>query len=116
LPQALVVLSGRARTLPWSSRPSPLAKTEQGGPRSRCFILAAPFLLVSLAPAAPDGATPGQCLELEQEVEMESLVRLCRFHFSAYRDFLLHRGEYGSYPEYLARRAANTTPGGGEVQ
>jgi hypothetical protein len=77
-----------------------------------------------------DGATPGQCLELEQEAEefarltaddgpgpaYESLVRRCRFHFSAYRDFLLRRGEYGSYPEYLARRGADITPGGGEVR
>jgi hypothetical protein len=62
-----------------------------------------------------DGATPEQCLELEQELDefcglvaganYEELVRDCRYHFSAYREFLLNRDQYASYAEYLGRRA-----------
>jgi hypothetical protein len=66
-----------------------------------------------------DGATPEQCRELEQELEefcalvtgtsggpdYRELVEQCRLHFPAYREFLLARGEYGSYQEYLDQRS-----------
>jgi hypothetical protein len=63
-----------------------------------------------------DGATPEQCRELEEELnefcrliadeEMGErygeLIRACRFHFRAYRDYVLHREEYGSYATYIS--------------
>jgi hypothetical protein len=66
-----------------------------------------------------DGATPDQCLELEHELDefcglvaeagdgraYEELERDCRYHFAGYREYLLERGQYGCYAEYLARRA-----------
>jgi hypothetical protein len=63
-----------------------------------------------------DGATPDECLELQAELDefesllgvgpgpdYRSLVTDCRFHFRAYRAFLLSREPYGTYAEYLAR-------------
>lgn len=66
-----------------------------------------------------DGATPDECLELELELnefvrlvagtndgaDYEELLRDCRYHFPAYRDYLLNREQYGSYADYLGRRA-----------
>jgi len=63
-----------------------------------------------------DGASPEQCQELEQELDelcrlvhqeqMEQryseLIRGCRLHFRAYRDYLLNRKGYGSYADYLS--------------
>jgi hypothetical protein len=67
-----------------------------------------------------DGASPEQCVELEEELEefcrlveqegiqerYAELVRACRLHFRAYRDYLLHRGHYDSYAAYLSKHAA----------
>jgi hypothetical protein len=64
-----------------------------------------------------DGATPEQCLELEQELDefvglvagtndaaaYGGLVETCRLHFPAYRDYLLNREAYTSYEDYLTR-------------
>jgi hypothetical protein len=66
-----------------------------------------------------DGASPDQCLELEEEleefcrlVELEpmhkryaDLIGECHLHFQAYRDYLLHREKYASYAAYLSQRA-----------
>lgn len=60
-------------------------------------------------------ATPEQCRELEgelaefqgwvaeegQEELYRELVGRCRFHFRAYRDYLLNRGKHLSYANYL---------------
>jgi len=65
-----------------------------------------------------DGASPEQCLQLEEELEefcrflscekMEEryaeLVRDGRMHFRAYREYLLDQGHYHSYAAYLARK------------
>jgi hypothetical protein len=65
-----------------------------------------------------DGATPDECLELEQELEdycalvtatndgtnYEELVRDCRYHITSYREFLLSGERGGGYAAYLARR------------
>lgn len=67
-----------------------------------------------------DGASPEQCVELEQELEIFSrlaeeenleqdyreLIQSCRLHFSAYRDYLLHRVRDCSYEQYLAQKQA----------
>jgi hypothetical protein len=67
-----------------------------------------------------DGASPEQCQELEEELEefcrlvahegeqerYAELIRACRLHFRAYRDYLLHREKYGSYAAYLSQHAA----------
>src|SRR5262245_23239927 len=67
-----------------------------------------------------DGASPEQCGELEEElkefcrlVEQEGmheryaeLIRACRLHFRAYREYLLHRENYDSYAAYLSEHAA----------
>ncbi|MBN9520677.1 hypothetical protein J0H58_19525 [bacterium] len=69
-----------------------------------------------------DGATPEQCVELEQERDefralvagtnhgavYNELVEQCDLHFPAYRDYLLNRETYTSYEDYLARKE----PGG----
>jgi hypothetical protein len=34
------------------------------------------------------------------------LIRACRLHFRAYRDYLLHRETYESYAAYLSKHAA----------
>lgn len=66
-----------------------------------------------------DGASPEQCQELEQELEefcrlvaqedmeerYEELIRACRLHFRAYRDYLLSREQYSSYAEYLSQHS-----------
>ena len=63
-----------------------------------------------------DGASPEQCRELEEEldefcrlVEQEQLdqrfadlIRICRLHFRAYRDYLLNRERYGNYEAFLS--------------
>jgi hypothetical protein len=68
-----------------------------------------------------DGASPEQCHELEKELDefcrlvaqeqMEEryaeLIRACRLHFRAYRDYLLNRGKYSSYAEYLSKGQAS---------
>lgn len=65
-----------------------------------------------------DGASPDECQELQQEVEelchlvaeenqgatYQDLIRNCRFHFAAYRDYLLNQDSYSCYPEYLASK------------
>lgn len=67
-----------------------------------------------------DGALPEQCVELEKELdhfcELVSqegvqehhavLIRACRLHFRAYRDYLLDPRSFRSYAAYLADRAA----------
>ncbi len=67
-----------------------------------------------------DGASPEQCQELGEELEkfcrlvaqeeMEEryaeLIRNCRLHFGAYRDYLLSREQYSSYAEYLSKHPA----------
>ncbi len=67
-----------------------------------------------------DGATPEQCLELEEELtefcrliaqedmreRFAELIQACRLHFRGYRDYLLHREKYRSYAEYLSQLAA----------
>jgi hypothetical protein len=64
-----------------------------------------------------DGATPEECLELEQELDefvglvagtndgpaYRELVATCRLHFPAYRDFLRSREAYTSFADYLTR-------------
>lgn len=64
-----------------------------------------------------DGATPEECLELEHELDefsvlageegqeesYEELMGRCRFHFRAYRDFLLSPGHWRSYAQYLGQ-------------
>jgi hypothetical protein len=68
---------------------------------------------------ALDGASAEQCLELEQELEefcvlvgqegqeqlYEKFIGQCRYHFRAYRDYLLSPGECRTYAEYLRQRA-----------
>lgn len=63
-----------------------------------------------------DGASPDQCQELEDELEQlcslvaqegmreryAELIRACRLHFRAYREYLLHREKYESYAAYLS--------------
>jgi hypothetical protein len=63
-----------------------------------------------------DALSPEQCLELEQELDefrllvraegeeqlYEKFIRKCRFHFRAYRDYLLSPGDCRNYAEYLA--------------
>jgi len=70
-----------------------------------------------------DGATPEQCEELEkglgefcelvdQEGSQEryaELIRMCRVHFQAYRNYLLHRDKYRSYAEYLSQNAVSAS-------
>jgi len=75
-----------------------------------------------------DGATPEQCVELEEELNefcglvleegMEprfaELIQACRLHFPAYRDYLLNRERHGTYAEYLSQtrtNVGNQTPG-----
>jgi hypothetical protein len=66
-----------------------------------------------------DGASAEQCLELAKELDefcmlaseeenedsYGELIRKCRFHFRAYRDFLLSPGDCRSYAEYLCQTA-----------
>jgi hypothetical protein len=66
-----------------------------------------------------DGASPEQCVELEEELEefcrlveregmherYAELIHACRLHFRAYRDYLLHREDYESYAAYLSEHA-----------
>jgi hypothetical protein len=66
-----------------------------------------------------DGASPGQCQELEEELEQfcrliaeermqeryAELIRACRLHFRAYRGYLLHQDNYDSYAAYLSQHA-----------
>jgi hypothetical protein len=72
-----------------------------------------------------DGALPEQCEELQAELEefcqlvdqegmqerYAELVRACRLHFRAYRDYLLHRDNYESYAVYLSEHAPGAGPG-----
>lgn len=65
-----------------------------------------------------DGASPEQCGELQEELEdfcrlveqegirerYAELIRACRLHFRAYRDYLLDRENYESYAAYLSER------------
>src|SRR5262249_24513856 len=68
-----------------------------------------------------DGASPQQCQELEEELDefcryvgqekveqrYAALIRSCRLHFRAYRDYLLNRERYSSYQEYLSNNHAS---------
>lgn len=67
-----------------------------------------------------NGATAEQCLELEDELKefctfaaaegceerYRDLIERCRFHFRAYRSYLLARTEGQSYSEYLIKYEA----------
>jgi hypothetical protein len=60
-----------------------------------------------------------ECQELEEDLEEfcrliaqeamqehdAELIRACRLHFRAYRDYLLHQEKYESYATYLAQHA-----------
>ena len=72
-----------------------------------------------------DGATPEQCLELQDELEHfdrliaeqglthrhAELVQDCRLHFTAYREYLLDPDRVGSYAEYLSQRRSSSATG-----
>ncbi len=67
-----------------------------------------------------DGATLEQCQELDEELDefcrhvahedMEARyaeqIQTCRFHFRAYRDYLMNREHYRGYAEYLSQNPA----------
>jgi hypothetical protein len=71
-----------------------------------------------------DGATPDECLELTRVLDefytlvagtpdgpdYGELIEQCRLHFTAYRAFLLDRGESATYADYLARTGAGGRP------
>jgi len=64
-----------------------------------------------------DGASPEQCQELEEELDelcrlvgqeqleqrYGQLIRTCRLHFRAYRDYLFNRDRYSSYEAFLCQ-------------
>jgi hypothetical protein len=64
-----------------------------------------------------DGTSPEECLELEQELDefcqlagvegqeqrYREFIERCRFHFRAYRDYLLNPGPCRSYAQYLGQ-------------
>jgi hypothetical protein len=64
-----------------------------------------------------DGASPEQCLELERELDEFCmlakeegkeqlhgvLIGQCRFHFRAYRDYLVSPGDCRTYAQYLVQ-------------
>ena len=68
-----------------------------------------------------DGATPAQCLELQEwldefvelattqnQVERyRHLIEKCRLHFWAYHEYLISQNQFGSYRDYLEKRPSN---------
>ncbi len=73
-----------------------------------------------------DGASPEQCEELERELDefcrlvdeegleyrYSELIRKCRRHFRAYRNYLLDHERYDSYADYLSQHAVTSENAG----
>lgn len=72
-----------------------------------------------------DGATPEQCLELQEWLNdfvkhatdqnlverYHPLIERCRLHFWAYHEYLLAQSEFESYREYLEKRSCKVKRG-----